>query len=53
MPAYPRGLDLIQSHNNAKRLRIAIPELFLIRIKKRILDISFEKQQYYSSVGYS
>ena len=39
-----KGLDLIQSHNNTKRLRIAIPELFLIRIKKRILDISFRKR---------
>ena len=34
MPAYPRGLDLAQFHNNVKRLGIAIPELFLIRIKK-------------------
>jgi len=34
MPAYPRGLDLAQFHNNVKRLGLAIPELFLIRIKK-------------------
>jgi hypothetical protein len=39
MPACPRGLDLTQFQNNVKRLEIAIPELFLFRIKKRILDI--------------
>jgi hypothetical protein len=27
MPAYPRGLDLTQSHNNTKRLGIAILEI--------------------------
>ncbi len=32
--AYPRGLDLIQSHINTNRLRMAIPELFLIFLKK-------------------
>jgi hypothetical protein len=39
MPACPRGLVLSQFQNNVKRLGIAIPELFLIRIRKRILDI--------------
>lgn len=39
MPDCPRGLVLIQFQNDVKRLEIAFPELFLIRIKKRILDI--------------
>jgi hypothetical protein len=39
MPACPRGLVLTQFQNNAERLGIAFPELFLIRIKKRILDM--------------
>lgn len=34
--AYPSGLDLTPFQNNAKRLGIAIPELYLIRIKERI-----------------
>jgi hypothetical protein len=39
VPAYPRDLDLTQLQNNVKRLGIAIPELYLIRIKERIVDI--------------
>ena len=39
MPTCPRGLVLTVFQNSVKRLGIAIPELFLIRIKKRILDI--------------
>jgi hypothetical protein len=36
MLAYPSGLDLTLLQNNVKRLGIAIPELYLIRIKERI-----------------
>jgi hypothetical protein len=39
MPGYPRGLVLTQFQNNAKRLGIAFPDLILIQVKKRILDI--------------
>jgi hypothetical protein len=39
MPACPRGLALTPFQNNAKRLGIAFPDLILIQIEKRILDI--------------
>jgi hypothetical protein len=37
IPTYLRDMNLKQFHNSVKRLRIAIPELLLIRIKEGIL----------------